>query len=88
MTISVITKIESFIIFVKATYLIANKIGSASLHRVGNMRKCLSFNHCNINIPVSNSAFSCTFSCHQVPEISLNGSLVMNIRCEIEILLA
>ena len=52
------------------------------------MRKCLSFNHCNINIPVSNGVFSCTFSYHQVPEISLNGSLVMNIRCELEILLA
>ena len=45
----------------------------------------LSFNHCNINIPVSNGVFSYTFS---NPEICLNGSLVMNIRCVLEILLA
>ena len=68
MTISVITKTVSFIMFVKATKfghgLISSKIGSASLHRVGNMRKCLSFSDYNINIPVLNDVFDCTFSYH------------------------
>ena len=52
------------------------------------MRKCLSFSHYNMNIPVSHDVFNCTFSYHYVPEISLSGSLVMNISCGLEILLA
>ena len=52
------------------------------------MRKCLSLSHYNINIPVSHDVFNFTFSYHQVLEISLSGSLVMNIRYGLEIPLA
>ena len=37
---------------------------------------------------MSHDVFNCTFSYHQVPEISLSGSLVMNIRYGLEIPLA
>ena len=53
------------------------------------MRKCISFSHYNINISVSHDVS--TVPVHIIKFLklaSVHGSLVMNIRCGLEILLA